>query len=220
LEHAGAPVVGTLLAVHGNPTWSYFFRGITHALTAGAGPDTPAWRVIAVDQLEMGFSSRTGRPRTLADRVADLSALTAAPQIATPVVTLGHDWGGVVSLGWANDHRDSLAGVILTNTAVHRPAGEPIPAGLRLALTRGLHRGGTVTTPAFLATTLSLAHPPLDRAVRRAYRRPYRGSDRRRAIGDFVADIPITPDHPSAPELRRIAEATRTLDVPALLLWG
>ena len=46
-------------------------------------------------------------------------------------------------------------------------------------------------------------------------------AERRRAVEDFVADIPFEHDHPSAAALDEIAEDARKLDdVPALLLWG
>ncbi len=77
----------------------------------------------------MGFSERTGTFRRLADRINDLGDLTAALGLDGPVVTVGHDWGGVISLGWAVAHPQQLAGVVLTNTAVHQPAGTPRPAG-------------------------------------------------------------------------------------------
>ena len=77
---------GTVLAVHGNPTWSYLWRRLV-----AAAP--PGWRVVAVDQLDMGFSERTA-PRTLAQRVDDLGALTEALGITGTVVTVAHDWGG------------------------------------------------------------------------------------------------------------------------------
>ena len=85
---------------------------------------------------------------------------------------------------------------------------------------RGVLPVGTVTTPAFLETTLALAHPRLEPAVADGFRAPYRTADRRAGIGGFVADIPATADHPSRPELDRIAAGVRGLDVPALLLWG
>src|SRR5690606_10076785 len=116
-------------------TWSYLWRDLVSA----AASSSPAWRVIAVDQLDMGFSERTGVNRSLADRVSDLSSLTSVLELDGPVFTLGHDWGGVVSLGWAVDHPSLLAGVMLLNTAVHHPSG-PIPAPLRLALSRPVHR--------------------------------------------------------------------------------
>ena len=45
---------GTVLCIHGNPNWSYMWRGLAQSLTD--------WRVIAVDALNMGFSERTGGP--------------------------------------------------------------------------------------------------------------------------------------------------------------
>ncbi|MEJ3404154.1 alpha/beta fold hydrolase [Rathayibacter sp. YIM 133350] len=222
LEAAGVTPVGTLLCVHGNPTWSYLWRQLVTQATDAAladGSDS-GWRVIAVDQLEMGYSERTGRVRRLADRVADLGALTEALGLEGKLITVGHDWGGPVSLGWAVDHPDLLAGVVLLNTAVHQPEGRPIPAPLRLALAPGVLDVGTAATPSFLETTLSLARPALERGVRDAFHSPYTSSRRRRGIRDFVADIPADPSHPSFPELDRIAAGVAALDVPALVLWG
>ena len=68
-----APTRGTLVCVHGNPTWSYAWRRFL-----ATAP--PGWRVVAVDQLGMGFSDRptAPAPRTLAERVADLDAVLTA----------------------------------------------------------------------------------------------------------------------------------------------
>ncbi|MDI3211823.1 alpha/beta fold hydrolase [Arthrobacter sp. AL12] len=217
LTRRGLTPAGTLLCVHGNPTWSYLWRTL---LAAGSDPARP-WRVVAVDQLDMGFSERTGTFRRLADRINDLGDLTAALGLDGPVVTVGHDWGGVISLGWALAHPEQLAGVVLTNTAVHQPAGSRIPPALRLALHPAVHRWGTTTSDAFLRVTHSLARPPLPADVRGAYMAPYRGGAGRRAgVGNFVADIPAGPSHPSFPALTGVAEGLRTLHVPALMLWG
>jgi len=220
LERHGLAPVGTVLAVHGNPTWSYLWRRLVTDSVAAAQGGGAAWRVVAVDQLEMGLSDRTGEHRPLARRVADLGAFTDALGLAGPVVTLGHDWGGVVSLGWAVDHPDLLAGVALLNTAVHQPDGAALPAPLRLALAGPVHRLGTRTTPAFLDTTLALARPRLPADVADAYRLPYRTALDRDGIEGFVADIPVDAAHPSAPELDRIAAGVARLRVPAVLLWG
>ncbi|MBO2990883.1 alpha/beta fold hydrolase [Leucobacter tardus] len=220
LERRGHTPRGTILAVHGNPTWSYLWRSLAAATLDAADAGAVPWRVIAVDQLDMGFSDRTGRSRTLAQRVADLTGLTDALDIAGPVVTLGHDWGGVVSLGWAVDHPEQTAAVAVLNTAVHHPADRPIPAPLRLAGLRGVLETSTVATSGFLDTVLGLAEPSLDPEVRRAFRSPYLTADRRGGIGAFVADIPADPDHPSFPELERIADGVAALRVPALMLWG
>ncbi|SDL40433.1 Acyl-CoA synthetase (AMP-forming)/AMP-acid ligase II [Arthrobacter sp. ov407] len=216
LTRRGLTPAGTLLCVHGNPTWSYLWRTL---LTAGSDPAHP-WRVVAVDQLDMGFSERTGTFRRLEDRINDLGDLTAALGLDGPVVTVGHDWGGVISLGWAVAHPQQLAGVVLTNTAVHQPSGSRIPPALRLAMHPAVHRWGTTRSDAFLRVTHSLAHPPLAADVRSAYMAPYRGADRRAGVGNFVADIPADASHPSFPTLSRVAEGLRGLKVPALMLWG
>ncbi len=209
----------TVICVHGNPTWSYLWR----SLLAGA---PRSMRVIAVDQLDMGFSERTGVPRRLADRVDDLCALTAELGITGPVVTVAHDWGGPISLGWALRHRDDLRGVVLLNTAVHQPAGSPAPSIIRVARWRPLLRLNTSWTDIFVRGTTrmsrsSLSARKMPSAVAEAFAAPYRSAARRRAIGDFVADIPLEQGHPSSAALESIADGIKGLDdTPALLLWG
>ncbi|HEY6747963.1 MAG TPA: alpha/beta fold hydrolase [Mycobacteriales bacterium] len=213
LDNGVRDPAGTLLCVHGNPTWSYLWRRLL-----AAAP--PGWRVIAPDQLGMGWSQRLTAPRTLSQRVADLGDLTAALGLTGPVVTVGHDWGGSISLGWALAHPHQLRGIVLANTAVAQPAGDLGPVLIRLAHARGLRELVTVRTPLFVRATTLLSRPALPRAVRKAFAAPYGSAGRRRSVGDFVADIPFTADHPSRAALEDIAAGIRTLDVPALLLWG
>lgn len=221
LAARGLTPAGTLLCVHGNPTWSYLWRSLLAAAVPEPGAVHPAapWRVVAVDQLDMGFSDRTGVFRRLEDRITDLGDLTEALGLTGPVVTVGHDWGGIISLGWATRHRSQLAGVVLTNTAVH-PSGFALPAPLQLALHPAVHRWGTTTSDAFLRVTHSLAHPALAKDVRAAFMAPYRNAVRRQGVGNFVADIPADESHPSWPALVRVSDEIRSLEVPALLLWG
>ncbi len=210
---ASAP---TLLCVHGNPTWSYLWRRVLAQAPAG-------WRVVAVDQLGMGWSERTAEPRTLPQRIDDLDNLTAELGLTGrgPVSVLAHDWGGPVSLGWALRHVDDLAGVVLTNTAVHQPAEHAPPAVIRLARAPWLLAQVCRRTPAFVRATTALSLPPLAREVRDAFAAPYATPGRRAAVADFVADIPFEEDHPSRPALDAVAEGLGALaDVPALLVWG
>jgi olefin beta-lactone synthetase len=213
LDNGVADPVGTLLCVHGNPTWSYLWRRLL-----AAAP--PGWRVVAPDQLGMGWSDRLPAPRSLEQRVADLGDVTTALGVTGPVVTVGHDWGGVISLGWALEHRQDLRGVVLANTAVAMPEGDLGPLLIRLAHAPGVRAAVTVGTPVFVRATTTLSRPALPAEVRRAFAAPYRSRARRRSVGDFVADIPFAPGHPSRPVQEAIAEGIRSLDVPALLLWG
>ena len=208
-----APAEGTLLCVHGNPTWSYLWRRFLAAAE-------PGWRVVAVDQLGMGYSERPSRARSLADRIDDLESLTAALDISGRIVVAGHDWGGPISLGWAERHRDQVAGVILANTGISLPAERP-PLLIRLARSRLLHELLCVRTPTFVRVASGLSRRPLPPGVAEALRAPYLSAERRQAVGDFVADIPLTPTHGSRATLERVASGLADLcEVPALLLWG
>jgi acyl-CoA synthetase (AMP-forming)/AMP-acid ligase II/pimeloyl-ACP methyl ester carboxylesterase len=204
----------TLLCVHGNPSWSYLFRD----LLARAPRDV---RVVAVDQLDMGWSERTGTVRRLATRVDDLCQLTDELALAGPVVTVAHDWGGPISLGWAERHADRLAGVVLMNTAVHQPEGSPAPSLIRLARSKPLLRNVTVRTTTFIRGAYGMSRPRPPQGVRRALLAPYATAPRRAAIAEFVGDIPLDPSHPSWPALRSIADGLDALaQVPVLLVWG
>ncbi|WP_422114743.1 alpha/beta fold hydrolase [Brachybacterium sp. UNK5269] len=212
LAERGITPRGTLLAVHGNPTYSFLFRSLVRG-------DIP-WRLIAVDQLEMGWSERTGVTRRYQDRITDLSLLTDALSLRGPVVTVGHDWGGLISTGWALDNRHDLAGMILTNTGLHQDLAQTLPRALQLATTPGFRTASTSLTDAFLRTTLALSKPALPQEVQDAYLAPYRSRARRLGIDQFVADIPAGADHPSRTTLERVAEGVTHLDVPTLFAWG
>jgi acyl-coenzyme A synthetase/AMP-(fatty) acid ligase len=110
--------------------------------------------------------------------------------------------------------------VVLLNTAVHLQEGAPGPALIRLANLPGLRGLVCVRTPVFVRGATALSRPRLSKAVRDAYAAPYGARSRRRAVADFVADIPFHPEHPTRPMLDEIAAATASLDVPALILWG
>jgi len=233
----GQEPVGTILAVHGNPTWSYLWRDVVAAGAAG-GADGRRWRVVAVDQIGMGLSDR--RPRSggglwrLADRVADLGALVDAlrapqqdgwPCVSGPLVALGHDWGGVVVSGWAGEHPDQVAALALTNTAVHAPADAALPLPLQVVSAPAAHELLTRRTDAFVRAALAQVRPRPAAEVRAAYRAPYRTRQERRGVADFVTDIPWRAGHPSRPALERVARGVSALgseraSLPALLVWG
>ncbi len=52
LDNGVAPAEGTLLCVHGNPTWSYLWRRFLASAE-------PGWRAVAVDQL--GWATPSGQ---------------------------------------------------------------------------------------------------------------------------------------------------------------
>ena len=231
LAERGITPTGTILAVHGNPTWSYLWHRVLAASLEQAA-EGRAWRVIAPDQLDMGFSDRLEHPeapaaeaesyRRFEQRLGDLDGLMDALDVDTsvPLVTLGHDWGGVISMGWAMRHADEVDAVVSLNTAVDHPVDEHVPAALRAAMAPAVLPISTVETEGFLKVTLGLAEGGLESAVKKAYRAPYTSRWGRGGIGGFVADIPALSEHVSRPVLEETSSKLTQWQKPTLFLWG
>ena len=207
----------TILCVHGNPTWSYLWRAVLEQAPADV-------RVIAVDQLDMGFSERTGVHRRLADRINDLDGLTHALALTGPIVVVAHDWGGPIALGWVHRNVSQVVAVALLNTAVHQPKTSSAPAIIRAVRLRAVLNMFTWRTQAFVRGTTGISRfrsgKGMSADVARAFAEPYRSASRRAAVRDFVADIPLEAEHPSMAVLNDVAASLADLRVPVALLWG
>ena len=194
---------GTIVCVHGNPTWGYLWRDFLTTLS-------PDWRVIAVDQTGMGYSER-GRPRVLAQRIEELVSF-CQQEIEGPLILAAHDWGGPVAVGAAASL--SIDALILGNTAVAKPDDVKVPP--LIATARKLVDLSCRRTPVFVDGTALMTN----RCHRTALRAPYRSAERREAVRDFVADIPVVASDVSQPALDACAAGFANLTCPILLLWG
>lgn len=132
----------TILCVHGNPTWSFLWSRLMSEIS-------PAFRVLAPDQLSMGFSDHIGE-RPYRDRVGDIHDLVTALNIHEPLWIVAQDWGGAIAMGYATSHRAQVAGLILSNTGIAIPTGRKAPRLIRISATSGLHRLITRTTSLFV----------------------------------------------------------------------
>ncbi|MCU1394204.1 MAG: putative fatty-acid--CoA ligase [Ilumatobacteraceae bacterium] len=216
LDHGPADPLATIVCVHGNPTWSLYWR----SFVARFGD---RYRVIAVDQLGMGFSDRLpdGAPgRRFVQRVDDLADVIDALDVRGPVITAAHDWGGPISLGWVLRNTDRVIGVVLCNTGVAVPAGRHAPSLIRLAAAGPVTEAVCHHTRIFVDGTLALSGRRVSKVARSGYRAPYRHGRDRQSIADFVADVPFDDSHPSAASIALVAEGICGLTMPVLLAWG
>jgi pimeloyl-ACP methyl ester carboxylesterase len=211
-----APVV---LMLHGNPTWSFYWRRLIFALRA-------THRVIAPDHIGCGKSDKPDDHRyayRLARRIADIETLVAALDLRD-ITLMVHDWGGMIGLGWADRHPESVLRLVLLNTAAFGlPPSKRMPSSLRLArdtrvgavLVRGLNafaRG---------ATRLCVTRRPLSADVRDGLIAPYDSWANRRAVLRFVQDIPLAPGDPGFDIVTGIGERVGQFDDrPVLICWG
>lgn len=217
LDREGSdPGTPTVVCVHGNPTWAALWTPLLTGLD-------PALRVIALDQVDMGWSQRVtpaGAVRRYETRIADLDAALAALEVHGPVVLVGHDWGGAVAMGWATRHPGRVAGLVLANTGIAVPEGRRAPGLIRLAARPGLRTWVTRRTSVFVGATARLPGPGPSAPMRAALRAAYTSASQRHGIDGFVADIPFDEDHPSATALAEVADRLGEITAPVLLVWG
>ena len=215
-EGAGEPVI----MLHGNPTWSFYFRHLVNTLA-------PTHRTIVPDHIGCGLSAKPAPqhyPYRLARRVADLEVLLERLDIGRQVSLIVHDWGGMIGLVWALRNRERVKRLVITNTSGFLPPnGKALP--WRLKFIRNLTALGApavIHGNLFARAALFMApRKRLARDVRRALIAPYDSPANRVATLKFVQDIPLTPSDPSFALVRSVDRRIGQLaSVPMLLLWG
>jgi cis-3-alkyl-4-acyloxetan-2-one decarboxylase len=215
-EGSGDPVV----MVHGNPTWSFMYRGLIDELRDSR-------RVIVPDHIGCGLSDKPDDLRyhyTLASRVDDLEFLLDHLGVDRDITLVMHDWGGMIGMAYAARHPERIARLVVSNTAAfHKPAAKPLPRALAICrdsavgafLVRGLNMFCLGTA------AIGCKRSRITRDLRVAYVAPYDSWKHRIAILRFVQDIPLRPGDPSYELVSRTDERLRLLaEVPMLILWG
>lgn len=209
----GSRDAAPVLLVHGNPSWGFLWRDL------GAELVRRGRRVIIPDHLGMGLSDRPARFLRLEDRIRHLRSLCDALKLDT--IDLGvHDWGGAIGLGLAGEQPARFRRLLVTNTAAF--PSQRIPARISLCRAPIIGRFLVEQLDGFAwPATWMASQRGLSAAVRAGYLAPYDSAARRRAVADFVADIPLETTHPSRATLQRVADQLPSLGAhPILLLWG
>ena len=187
-EGTGEPLV----MVHGNPTWSFYFR---HLVTTFS----PRYRVVVPDHMGCGLSSRPAEKTfayTLESHVNNLEDFMDHLGLTSRVTLVLHDWGGMIGMACACRRPERIARIVLLNTGAFRfPEDKKLPWQLAFVkktpvLPDMLIRGFNAF--AFGATYLG-TKKGLSREVRRGLTAPYNTWQNRLATLRFVQDIPASP---------------------------
>ena len=81
-----------VLMVHGNPTWSFYYRNLIAGLSG-------QHRTIAVDHIGCGLSDKPAQwSYRLQDHIENLANLVESLDLQN-VTLVAHDWGGAIGLG-------------------------------------------------------------------------------------------------------------------------
>jgi haloalkane dehalogenase len=210
-EGEGSPI----LMVHGNPTWSFYWRRLIAAFGGRA-------RCVAPDHVGCGLSDKPREyPYRLARRRDDLVRLIEKLDLRG-ITLLVHDWGGAIGLGAALAAPERFARLVLFNTGAFPPPY--IPLRIRICRTPVLGRLAVQGLNLFARAALSMATEKPERltpAICAGLLAPYDTWSHRRAIYEFVADIPANRHHPTWRVLDDIeAGLPRLAHLPTMLVWG
>ena len=203
-----------VLMLHGNPTWSFYYRELVKALA-------PTRRCVVPDHVGMGLSDKPEEyPYTLETRIDDLAALVQGLGL-TQVDLVVHDWGGAIGFGFAARRPELVRRIVILNTAAF--PSPRIPARIAACRMRGpgtwFVRG--LNGFAAPATWMAMHRRALTDAERQAYLLPYDSWANRVAVDAFVKDIPMSASDPAWPALKQAERAVGLLaDRPAMICWG
>ncbi|WP_245695048.1 alpha/beta fold hydrolase [Desulforhopalus singaporensis] len=212
LDEGSGPVV---VMVHGNPTWSFYYRHLVQALKA-------THRVIVPDHIGCGLSDKPQDYNyTLSQHIKNLNCLLDHLGIEKFSLMV-HDWGGAIGMGVAVGRVADIDKIVVLNTAAFRSTRIPLRIRVCKLPVIGEILVRLFNGFAWPATFMAVNKKMLP-AVAKAYISPYDNWANRIAIHRFVADIPLAPDHPSYKTLTEIELGLKSLEqaqTEMMIVWG
>lgn len=209
-----------VLMIHGNPTWSFYFRNLVQGLQN-------YYRCIAYDHIGCGLSDKPCTKNynyTLQSRITDLDLFIKKLGAKEKISFVLHDWGGMIGLAWAIKNPDRVDKIVITNTSGFLlPSNKKLPFVLWLLkrfkffsylLILGLNlfaRGAL-----FFCSTKKISSK-----IKKGFLAPYNSWKNRIAILKFVHDIPIKKKDPAYEIVYDVSCNLQKLKKkPLLFLWG
>ncbi len=204
-----SPVV---IMLHGNPTWSFYYRNVVEHLKTD-------YRCIVPDHIGCGLSDKPqDYTYTLEDHISNVLKLIEYLEIKEFSLIV-HDWGGAIGMGVATRLKERVKNITLLNTAAYR--SQDIPFSISICKLPFIgekivrHFNGFAWPATFMAV-----ETPLSSTVKAGYLAPYNNYTNRIATARFVKDIPLTENHVSYQTLKEIEESLKDVGCPKQFLWG
>ena len=205
---ADGPIV---LAMHGEPSWSYLYRKMIPLLVAGGA------RVIAPDLVGFGKSDKPTEQSdyTYARHVAWMQEAVVDHLDISDATLFGQDWGGLVGLRLVAENPDRFARVVIGNTGL--PTGDRAPTDAFLAWQK-FSQTTEVFDIGFLLDSATVTE--LTRAELDAYDAPFPDDTYKAGARIFPSLVPTSPDDPATAANRAAWEVLSTWDKPLICCFS
>lgn len=208
-EGHGSPVV----MLHGNPTWSFYYRNLVNLLREN-------FRIIVPDHIGCGLSDKPqDYPYLLENHIDNMERLLAELSIDRYSLVV-HDWGGAIGMGLAARQPDRIQSITVMNTAAF--TSRRIPLRIRICRIPVLGDILVRALNTFAKGALTMAvSKKMKPEIARGYIAPYDSWKNRIALLRFVQDIPLSPNDRSWETLATIENSLKQFkNTPMLVLWG
>lgn len=203
-----------VLMLHGNPTWSYYYRNVIKHL------EYQGYRCIVPDHMGCGFSDKPQNyPYILKRHIHNAQSLLDHLGIKKYHLIV-HDWGGAIGMGLATQNPENIGKITVLNTAAFLSQNIPF----RISVCKFPILGEWITRAlngfAWPATWMTVENP-LSKEVKQSYLLPYNSCKNRVAIWRFVKDIPLRKSDISYNTLVTIDESLKNLREKKMkIFWG
>lgn len=209
-----------IVMLHGNPSWSFYYRRLVLALR-------DRYRCIVPDHIGMGWSAKPQAgeyPFTFTRRAEDLGCLLDQLGINENITLVLHDWGGMIGMSWAHQHPERIKRLIILNTAAfHLPVEKPLPLSLRLSRIPFINAVLNQGLNAFCrgAVRYGVTRRPMLADAVAGYLAPYDSWSNRLAVRRFVEDIPLQAGDPGYDTVTAVSDSLdRFRRLPIMICWG
>lgn len=204
-----------VLMVHGNPTWSFYWRHLIASLSTDR-------RAVAVDHLGCGLSDKPADfDYCLENHIDNLCRLVDDLDLKN-ITLMAHDWGGAIGLGALLARKERFKKIVLFNTAAFPPPY--IPFRIRVCRWPLVGKIGVQGFNLFARAATFMATERkggLPKVVAEGLLAPYDNWQNRIAIYRFVKDIPLSRRHKTWKKLEEIESGLESVaDWPILMMWG
>jgi len=207
-----------MVMVHGNPTWSFYFRNLIQHFSRN-------YRTIVPDHIGFGLSDKPQEYDYTLEGHIDYFEKFMEKVGAENITLIIHDWGGVIGMGYAVRHPENIKRLVILNTgAFPIPLHYQLPWQLYMCqipvlsdlIVRGLN--GFVRQ----AVPLSITRKERRTAqVKAGYMAPYNSYANRIAVLKFVQSIPLSPEHKTQKILKELEQNLKQFEkLPIIIIWG
>lgn len=201
-----------IVMVHGNPTWSFYYRNLVKLLSN-------RYRVIVPDHIGTGLSTKPqDYDYKLENHIDNLNGLLKHLNVDEYSLVV-HDWGGAIGIGNAIKKPEKLKSLIILNTAAFTSTF--ISKRIDFCRIPILGEWMIRSFNAFaLPATFMAVTKKMNPIIKKGFLLPYDNYKNRIATAKFVTDIPMNKEHTSYKTLFNIEQNLHNLKCPKLVLWG